>query len=236
MNIYNTVVKIGGSLLFNNKNQIYSQKIIEFCKIIKNNDNNTPTAIIVGGGIIAREYIDFVREHSENEALCDLFGIEISRINAKLFISYLDDLAYPIVPTNYKELALAKESNKIIVMGGLQPGQSTTSVALEVAEFLKAKRIVILTDVEGIYTKDPHIYEDTELIESLSYTQLTDLILKGAGSKQSAAGEYRIFDPVSLQILKRSKLKAFIGSGAHLEKFAQFWQGKLANFGTVISE
>ncbi|TFF98632.1 MAG: UMP kinase [Promethearchaeota archaeon] len=235
MSIYNTVLKIGGSLLFNNDRQINSQKIFDLCNVLTDNEKSSTVAIIVGGGIIARNYIDFVRNATENEALCDLFGIETSRLNARLFISYLDNLAYPIVPTSYNELAIAQESNKIIVMGGLQPGQSTTSVALEVAEFLKAKRVVILTDVDGIYTKDPHKYEDAELIDSLNYSQLTKIILN-TSSTQSAAGEYRIFDPVSLQILKRSKLKVFIGSGLSLDKFEKFWNRQIDNFGTFITE
>mgnify|MGYP006280476159 CR=1 FL=1 len=235
MNTYNTVIKFGGSLLFNDEKQINSQKISEFCNII-NNNTNRPTAIVVGGGIIAREYINFVRNITDNEALCDLFGIQTSHLNARLFISSLGNLAYPIVPTTYDELALAQQSNKIIAMGGLQPGQSTTSVALEVAEFLKAQRVIILTDVKGIYTKDPDKYEDAELIDSLDYSQLTDIIVKQASSQQGAAGEYRIFDPVSLQILKRSKLNVHIGSGIQLDDFEQFWKGNTRTFGTIISE
>jgi uridylate kinase len=236
MNTYNTVIKFGGSLLFNDEKQINRQKIAKLCKIIRNKDSNESIAIVVGGGIIAREYINFVRNITDNEALCDLFGIQTSRLNARLFISSLGDLAYPIVPTTYDELALAQQSNKIIAMGGLQPGQSTTSVALEIAEFLRSQRVIILTDVKGIYTKDPDKYEDAELIDSLDYSQLTDIIVTQASSQQGAAGEYRIFDPVSLQILKRSKLEVHIGSGIQLDEFKQFWREKKSTFGTVISD
>ena len=40
-------------------------------------------------------------------------------------------------------------------MGGLTPGQSTTSVSLEVTEYINAEKLVILTDVDGIFDKDP---------------------------------------------------------------------------------
>ncbi len=235
MSIYESIVKIGGSLLFNNKKQVDSQKIINICEIIKKNNKNKSVVLVVGGGIIARDYINFVRKTTGNEALCDLFGINISRINANLFISYLGDLAYPVVPKTYDDLALAQHAQKIIVLGGIQPAQSTTSVSLEVAEFLESKRIVILTDVEGIYSKDPRVYSDAELQEELTYSQLEEIILKGTTSTQAAAGEYRVFDAVSLQIMKRSNLQVFIGSGVNLSKFEQFWKGTRRNIGTKIS-
>jgi uridylate kinase len=235
MNKTYIVIKIGGSLLFRKDNKIDSQKIEDFCNIIKTNNRKEYPLIVVGGGAIARDYIEFVRKYTNNEALCDLFGIEISRLNAKLFISYLEDLAYPLVPNSIEELAIAQLSNKIIVMGGLQPGQSTTSVALEVAEFLKAKKAIVLTDVDGVFDKDPHKYKDATLLEKINYNQLTDLIIKDSHSEQAAAGEYRIFDVVSLQILKRSKIEVMVGSGLNLKNFERLWKGKLDNIGTIIS-
>lgn len=235
MNKNYIVIKIGGSLLFRKDNKINFQKIENFCNIIKYNNRKEYPLLVVGGGAIARDYINFVRKYTNNEAFCDLFGIEISRLNAKLFISYLDDLAYPLVPKSVEELSIAQISNKIIVMGGLQPGQSTTSVALEVAEFVKAKKTIVLTNVEGIFNKDPKKYKDAKLLEKINYNQLTDLIIKSSSSEQAAAGEYRIFDIVSLQILKRSKIEVIVGSGLNLNKFEEFWNGKLNNIGTIIS-
>jgi len=65
--------------------------------------------------------------------------------------------------------------------------------------------------------------------------ELKELILNSFGNKQAAAGEYRIFDAVSLQILKRSKLSIKIISGNNLEIFQQLWKGKKEVLGTLIS-
>ncbi|TXT66511.1 MAG: Uridylate kinase [Promethearchaeota archaeon] len=229
------VIKIGGSLLFRKDHRINFQKIEEFCDIIKDQTNYKEPLLVVGGGIIAREYIGFVRNYSGNEALCDLLGIDISRVNAKLLISYLGELAYPLVPATFAELSLAMLSKNIIVMGGLQPGQSTTSVALEVAEFIKASKVLILTNVKGIYDKDPHTFPDAQLLKKITPAQLTDLIIKEASSTQASAGEYRIFDAVSLQILKRSKIEVNVGSGMDLSALKQFWKGNANTIGTIIS-
>ena len=231
----NLVIKIGGSILFTEDKNINLKKIAEFCNIIKNRSDFDILVIICGGGIIAREYIDVVRSLTRNEALCDTIGIELSRINSRLIIASLQDIAYPQVPKSIEELSIALLSKKIIIMGGLQPGQSTTSVALEVAEFIRADESIILTDVKGIYDKDPKKFDDAKLFNHLNYNELQDMILKSSEANQAAAGEYRIFDAVSLQILKRSKIKVLITSGKDLNEFEKFWQGKKPVIGTVIS-
>ncbi len=230
----NMVLKIGGSLLFTKDKNINSKRINEFSKIIKDNHDFNKLVIICGGGIIAREYINAVRLFKGNESLCDTFGIEISRINSRLIVASLQDIAYPQVPRSIEELSTAILFNKVIVMGGLQPGQSTTSVALEVAEFINADELIILTDVKGIYDKDPKKFDDAKLFNQLNYDELQRVILKSSEDNQAAAGEYRIFDAVSLQILRRSKIKVLITSGKEMNEFKKVWQGKKDIIGTVI--
>lgn len=229
------VIKIGGSLLFKDGKKIDSKKIIDFCNIIKNKSNYNSIVVVCGGGILAREYINAVRTFSGNEALCDTFGIELSRINSKLIIACLNENAFPQVPKTIEELSIAMLHEKILVMGGLQPGQSTTSVATEVAEYINAENLVILTDVKGIYDKDPKKFEDAKLLKKLSYKEVQGIILESSGNNQAAAGEYRIFDAVSLQILKRSKIEVFIMSGIDLSQFEKFWNGDKNISGTRIT-
>lgn len=236
MNEKKIVVKIGGSLLFKKDKEINRTKIQEFCQIFKQTEYSGNNVIVCGGGRIARTYIDAVRYFQGNEALCDIFGIKISQINAELLISSFQDYAYPLVPKSMEELSSALLFGKIIIMGGLQPGQSTTSVALEVAEFINAEELVILTDVEGIYDKDPKRFNNAKFLKSLSYSELQEIIVKSSGDKQAAAGEYRIFDAVSLQILKRSKIKIRIMSGKDLKEFKKYWKGEKDIICTIISE
>ncbi len=231
----NTVIKIGGSLLFTDDKEIDKKKIHNFCQIFKKMEYPGSIVIVCGGGKIAREYINAVRSFHGSEALCDTFGIYLSRLNSKLLISSFQDFAYPLVPKSIEELSIALLFGKIIVMGGLQPGQSTTSVALEVAEFIKANELVILTDVKGIYDKDPKKFEDAKLLKTLTYEKLQKLILNSSGDKQAAAGEYRIFDAVSLQILKRSNIDVRIMSGEDLKEFEKYWNGEENISYTIIT-
>ncbi|MFX1455396.1 MAG: UMP kinase [Promethearchaeota archaeon] len=231
----NIVIKLGGSLLFTDDNKIDVKKITEFNNLLKDNKNLGTIIIICGGGLIARKYINAVRSLGGSESIADIFGIEVSRINAKLLITSLKNHAYPQVPKSMEELSLALLFKNIIVMGGLQPGQSTTSVALEVAEFIGAEEVVILTDVEGIFDKDPNRFDDAKLKEFLTLAELGNLILNFENNKQAAAGEYRIFDFVSLQILKRSDIKVIVTSGKDLNQFRKILDGEKEIIGTIIS-
>ncbi|MFX1233247.1 MAG: UMP kinase [Promethearchaeota archaeon] len=230
----NIVIKIGGSLLFNNDFTINYERLREFSDIIGNEGKFETIVVVCGGGLIAREYINAARNFNKSEAFCDSIGIELSRINSKLIIASLGRIAYPLVPKNMEELSKAVLFNKIIVMGGLQPGQSTTSVALEVAEIIESKTLVILTDVKGIYDKDPDLHADAKMFNQINYNQLQEILISQSGTLKSLAGEYRIFDLVSLQILRRSRIKAYIISGKDLNEFRKLWSGSTKILGTII--
>ncbi|MHA1689703.1 MAG: UMP kinase [Promethearchaeota archaeon] len=228
------VIKLGGSLLFSQNEEINVEKLKEFCNIVKKDKNFEKIIIVCGGGRIARKYITVMREFTKNEAACDIIGIKLSRINSHLLISFLGDIAYPVVPTLMDEIAIAALTNKIIVMGGLQPGQSTTSVAVEVAEFLNIKDLIILTDVQGIYDKDPKKFPDAKLFKKITSEELSRILFQETGTQQAAAGEYRIFDAVSFQLMKRSHIKVIIMSGQDLSNFKKFWKGEKEFIGTII--
>ena len=229
------VVKVGGSLLFKKENKLNYEFISDFCKIIQEGKEFQQIIIVCGGGSLAREFITFLRKVKINEALCDTIGIDISRINSKMIMACLKDDAYPKIPKNLEDLSLGLQFNKIITMGGIQPGQSTTTAAIEIAEYIEADKLIILTDVQGIYDKDPDKYDNAKLIKKITYNELQTLLMNNSNSMQIAAGEYRIFDIVSLQIIRRSKLKVYITSGKNLDDFRKFWLENKEINGTLIS-
>ena len=106
----------------------------------------------------------------------------------------------------------ARLFGKILVVGGFVPGQSTTSVTFEVAEILGATDILVLTNVDGVYDKDPRKYPEAQKFDEIPIDQLEQIIM-GGEITQAAAGEYRIFDAVSIQIFKRSQINVKLMNG-----------------------
>lgn len=116
---------------------------------------NVQPVVVAGGGIMARNYIKIARGFGLDEASLDVIGIKVSRLNAKLLIAALGENAHPAVPEDLEQVAEAVATGKIVVAGGLHPGQSTNATSALIAEIVRAKRFVNATDVDGIYDSDP---------------------------------------------------------------------------------
>ena len=178
------VIKLSGSIFSlsdthvqdsNNYYNIFKQ----YSDVLINLTNNVQLIVITGGGNIARLYIKFARKLGLDEASLDLLGIAISRVNAKLLIASLGNYAYPEIPHSLDEVGRFMESNKIIVSGGLHPGQSTNATSALIAEKTRASEFINATDVNGIYDSDPRKNNDAQLFEKIELGKLLTLLLKG---------------------------------------------------------
>lgn len=101
-------------------------------------------------------------------------------------------------------------SARVVVAGGLQPGQSTTAVAALCAEYVRAPRVLYCTNVDGVYTADPSKDPNARKLNKVSYGKLRDLC---CGTDNVLPGQYRIMDNVALTILERSKIEAAVMAG-----------------------
>jgi uridylate kinase len=202
------VIKLSGSIfrLSDNNgqdNNDYYNTFKQYSDVLINLTNNVQPIVITGGGSIARLYINFARKLGLDEASLDLLGISISRINAKLLIASLGNYAYPDVPLSLDDVGRFVESNKIIVSGGLHPGQSTNATSALIAEKTRASEFINATDVNGIYDSDPRKNNNAQLFEKIEVNKLLNMLLK----ESSMAGEYDLLDIVALKVIERSKIK-----------------------------
>lgn len=202
------VIKLSGRIfsLSDNHDQDsnnYYNIFKQYSDVLINLTHNAQLIVITGGGSIARLYIKFARKLGLDEASLDLLGIAISRVNAKLLIASLGNYAYPEIPQSLDDVGRFIESNKIIVSGGLHPGQSTNATSALIAEKTRASEFINATDVKGIYNSDPRKNNNAQLFEKIELGKLLTLLLK----ESSMAGEYDLLDIVSLKVIERSKIR-----------------------------
>src|SRR6056297_2923483 len=93
---------------------------------------------VVGGGAVAREYIQTARELGTNEIRLDELGIAATRLNARLLIAALGDQAAPSPAQSYEEAGAAIHRGDVAVMGGVTAGQTTDAVSAALAEYVDA--------------------------------------------------------------------------------------------------
>ncbi|MEN6349981.1 MAG: aspartate kinase [Syntrophomonas sp.] len=78
-------------------------------------------------------------------------------------------------------------------------GSDTSAVAL--AAGLNAKRCLIFTDVEGVYTADPRIVKEARKLPSISYEEMLELASLGAVVLQPRAAEFAMLYNVDVEVL-----------------------------------
>lgn len=200
-------VKIGHSLF---KHPINVSEVKEMAKTIGElHDQGHEIVVIVGGGSIARDYIEAVRQLGSNWSEADLVGIHVSRLNARLMSLALGERAFLPPISDVEQVLLPLQLGKIAIAGGLTPGHSTDAVAALASEVIGAELFIKTMDVGGIYDKDPKRFADAKILKRIGYGELRRIVLS---SHSSEAGEYSPLDLVALEILGRSKIPAiFIG-------------------------
>ncbi|MEM0151567.1 MAG: UMP kinase [Thermoplasmata archaeon] len=206
------VISLGGSLV--NPGKIDETFLHKFSEMINSLLNEYRFIIIVGGGKLARDYIEIGRKRGENEYYLDMLGIIATRLNALLVKSFIKNAKYVSNPNEIRD--------ENVVMGGTEPGHTTDAVSLLVAEMLGIKSVINATTVDGIYDKDPKLYNDAKLIEKISYNDLLSMFY----INKSGAGPNQVLDFLSIKIAERSSIEIKVLNGKDIENFKRAIRGE----------
>ena len=222
------VISLGGSILIPT---LENHTIKEYVPVLKKIAKSHRLFVVVGGGGEARRYINVTRELGIDEGTSDEVGILITRLNATLLISALGEDAYPKVAESHSEAKKFAESGKIVVMGGITPGQTTDAVAAVLAERVRAGVFINATSVDGIYSADPKKVPDAKRFTTLTPKQLLDIV----GGTGLGAGSNNVLDVVAARVVERSGIPLVVLDGREPKNLSNaILKGKFT--GTVVSE
>ena len=112
----------------------------------------------------------------------------INQINKSKILKYLKNGGIPII-TGFQGVD-NKERITTIGRGG------SDASAIMLAKFFKAKRCVIYTDVEGVYTTDPNKLKKASKIKIISYEEMLEMASLGA----------KVMQPVSIQDARLNRI------------------------------
>ncbi len=202
------VISVGGSII------VPGEVDLEFLKRLKEImmelRKEYKIVICTGGGHTARSYISALRGGGVTGEELDWMGIEITRINARLVASFIGD-ANDMIPRSEEEVAGLLEQYDIVVCGGLKPGQTSDGTTAMIAKHLRAKKIVNMTNVDGLFTKDPKKHKDAKFIPEISHKEFLKIVRK-VGQE---TGQHFVLDIKAAEIAAKENITVFIIKGVN---------------------
>jgi uridylate kinase len=202
------VVSVGGSVLVPD---LAGGRVTAYADVFESLlDAGYDLGLVVGGGRVARQYIEAAREIGANEMALDQLGIGVTRLNARLLVAALGERAAPTPPEDYETAATAIHRGDVPVMGGIVPGQTTDAVAAALAETVDADLLVYATSVPGVYSADPDEDPEATHYDEISTSELVDVI----GDIEMSAGSNSPVDLLAAKIIQRSNTRTVVLDGS----------------------
>ena len=139
------------------------------------------------GGLDTSIILKWLQENYNAEIIAYTSNIG-QQINKKKIIKYLQEGGIPII-TGFQGV---NNENRITTLGR---GGSDAS-AIMIAKFFKARKCIIYTDVEGVYTTDPNKLKKAKKIKEISYEEMLEMASLGA----------KVMQPVSIQDARLNRI------------------------------
>ena len=184
------VIKIGSSLLVDDKNKIRKKWLESFAKDIKKLKSKNKEIIIVSSGAIAlgckkMNLKNINLKLDKSQAIASVGQIELMnffsqtfskfRLNISQILLTLDDTEERRRSINAKRtfenlfklgyIPIVNE-NDTIATSEIKYGDNDR-LASRVAQITNADTLILLSDVDGLFTKNPKIYKDAKLIKKV---------------------------------------------------------------------
>lgn len=218
------VISVGGSIIVPDKVDFSFLKRLKAS--IKRIAKNHKIIICTGGGATARAYITALRKAGIDKKTQDMVGIAVTRLNAKLVASFLK--ANAEIPVSLEGVKRLLRKNKVVVCGGLKPGRTSDGTTAEIARYLKANALINITNVKGLYNKDPRKHKDARFIPKISHSDFARRIAK----IKEGPGQHFVLDSVAARIARKARMKVVILKS--MKNLEQYLKGRSFT-GTLIS-
>ncbi len=211
------VIKIGSSLLINENNIIRKKWLFEFAKDIKELINQKKNVILVSSGAIALgcKKLNLNKKNlkiDKSQAVASIGQIELmnlfneifskEKINISQILLTLEDTEQRRRAINAKrtfdnlfelEFVPVVNENDSIATSEIKYGDNDR-LASRVAQISSADCLVLLSDVDGLYTKNPKIFKDSQLIKKINDIKkdLREINIKGVNEYGSGGMQTKI--------------------------------------------
>jgi uridylate kinase len=195
------VISLGGSIIVPNK--VDYSYLLRFKKTVSSFYKKNKLVIITGGGSTARKYMDLKRFDYKTKSL---IGIASTKLNARLVSGVFNKKEE--IPENVKDVKNALKKSNLVICGalGMKPNSTTDGNAAEIANEINADLFINMTDIKGLYDKDPIKYKNARYIPKISFKEFKKI----TGKIKFKAGQHFVLDQFAAKLIAKNKIKTVI--------------------------
>lgn len=224
------VVSVGGSLIAS-KEGIDAVFLSSFKKTIINlvKEKEMKFIIVCGGGKTARDYQNAYKETDPeaSDFVLDLIGIEATKLNAYLMGIIFGDVADQEIINDPTRNFFTNKN--VVIASGWKSGCSTDYDAVLLSRGIEAKKIINLSNIDGVYDGDPRSVSKVKRFREVSWDEYLKLI-----PGKWTPGLSTPFDPVASKKAKELGMEVFITNGNNLENMKLYLESGFFKSGTII--
>ncbi len=200
------VLSLGGSLIFKDGKVNYAY--IRQVKKLLQSYKDRKFVVVLGGGFIARIYIDALEKFGIHQDFMSHFGVAITRTNARMLANAFgvhSNVHY--LPTSLVDVKNFLGKHKIVCCGGLRYERDNTSdgTAAHIANYL-GTRFINITNVKGLYDKNPREHKNARFIPTISYDNFDTMVSK----MKYHPGQHFVLDQHASRVIKKHKVPTYI--------------------------
>lgn len=211
------VIKIGGSVAIgeDGPNLDYFKKL---APILRRIYKKHQLVVSIGGGKFVRKYYNNVKDMEFSNDEIEWMGIDLVRANVRFLSTLL----------KMKPIFALEEINEKTsgVIGGIKPGRSTDANAALAAHKIRADVIIKLTDVDGVYDRNPRKFKGAKKLDRISFSEVEKYATDGK------PGNYGVFDRLALKTIRKHRIRTVIINGSEPRNILKVLKGE--KIGTVI--
>ena len=242
------VVKLGTSTLAHSTGRLNIRRIEELCKVLSDLKNAGHEIILVSSGAIGMgvgklSLSSRPEDIPTKQAAAAVGQCELMYTYDKIFTEYNHTVAQILIKSPDIEDQKRKQNfhntlERLLELGSLpiinendtvstdeiEIGDNDTLSAIVTAN-INADLLVLLSDIDGLYDKDPHKCDDAKLIDEVS--EITEDILKLGGGKGSSLGTGGMATKLkAAMIATEAGCEMVIANGANPLKLYDIVEGK----------
>lgn len=211
------VVKIGGSVLYDQDLNINFQVLRKFKDWYYTHSNEyDKIAIVTGGGALSRDLQKKIGVEIQEKGYLHNIAMSVTQTNAALIQGYLEDPdAY--IPKRLGDAYefMIEEKNRTLISGGLKVGWSSDMDAAIFADMIGVDMIYKISNIDHVYDCDPAQNPNARPLDDLTWIEYSGLFNITDGDSQEANKNIPI-DVTCAQFCLKKNISFFICGGKAL--------------------